>query len=94
MSIISTQEFKRGRSDTLNIQSEGEEMTPVTLVATMTPDPEVNSEPSQAELAQCEAEVGTLLSIIAELNRKMGALQAPRCVLERENILHGAVKYH
>ncbi|XP_029506894.1 colorectal mutant cancer protein isoform X1 [Oncorhynchus nerka] len=71
------EEFKRGRSDTLDIQSEGEEMTPVTLVTTMTPDTEVNSEPSQAELAQCEAEVGTLLSIIAELNRKMGALQAP-----------------
>ncbi|XP_038858848.1 uncharacterized protein ushbp1 isoform X3 [Salvelinus namaycush] len=71
------EEFKRGRSDTLDIQSEGEEMTPVTLVTTMTPDPEVNSEPSQAELAQCEAEVGNLLSIIAELNRKMGALQAP-----------------
>ncbi|KAL1022852.1 hypothetical protein UPYG_G00033300 [Umbra pygmaea] len=42
----------------------------------MTPNPEVNSEPSQAELAQCEAEMGTLLNIIAELNKKMGALQA------------------
>ncbi|KAK6313731.1 hypothetical protein J4Q44_G00151900 [Coregonus suidteri] len=71
------EEFKRGRSDTLDTQSEGEEMNPVTLVTTMAADPEVNSEPSQAELAQCEAEVGTLLSIIAELNRKMGALQAP-----------------
>ncbi|CAB1323842.1 unnamed protein product [Coregonus sp. 'balchen'] len=56
MSIISTQEFKRGRSDTLDTQSEGEEMNPVTLVTTMAADPEVNSEPSQAELAQCEAE--------------------------------------
>ncbi|XP_071368374.1 colorectal mutant cancer protein isoform X2 [Centroberyx affinis] len=35
------------------------------------------AEPSAAELAQCEAEVGTLLSIIAELNKKMGALKAP-----------------
>ncbi|XP_023143594.1 uncharacterized protein ushbp1 isoform X2 [Amphiprion ocellaris] len=41
------------------------------------PDPAVNLEPSQAELAQCEAEVGTLLSIIAELNKKMGSLKAP-----------------
>lgn len=38
----------------------------------------LETEASQAELAQCEAEVGTLLSIIAELNRKMGALEAPR----------------
>ncbi|XP_010870869.2 colorectal mutant cancer protein isoform X2 [Esox lucius] len=52
-------------------------MIPVPLVTTVTPDTELNSEPSQAELAQCEAEVGTLLSIIAELNRKMGTLQAP-----------------
>lgn len=42
----------------------------------MTLDPE--GEPSPAELAQCEAEVGTLLSIIAELNKKMGSLKAPR----------------
>lgn len=34
-------------------------------------------EPTPAELAQCEAEVGTLLSIIAELNKKMGSLKAP-----------------
>ncbi|XP_077440670.1 uncharacterized protein ushbp1 isoform X3 [Vanacampus margaritifer] len=34
-------------------------------------------EPSPAELAQCEAEVGTLLSIIAEVNKKMGSLKAP-----------------
>ncbi|XP_077391085.1 colorectal mutant cancer protein isoform X3 [Festucalex cinctus] len=37
--------------------------------------PEV--EPSPAELAQCEAEMGTLLSIIAEVNKKMGSLKAP-----------------
>ena len=41
-------------------------------------DPAANLEPSPAELAQCEAEVGTLLSIIAELNKKMGSLKAPR----------------
>ncbi|XP_029988520.1 uncharacterized protein ushbp1 isoform X2 [Sphaeramia orbicularis] len=40
-------------------------------------DPASNLEPSPAELAQCEAEVGTLLSIIAELNKKMGSLKAP-----------------
>uniref|UniRef100_A0A1A7Z022 Usher syndrome 1C binding protein 1 n=1 Tax=Iconisemion striatum TaxID=60296 RepID=A0A1A7Z022_9TELE len=34
-------------------------------------------EPTPAEVAQCEAEVGTLLSIIAELNKKMGSLKAP-----------------
>ncbi|XP_077463402.1 colorectal mutant cancer protein [Stigmatopora argus] len=34
-------------------------------------------EPSPAELAQCEAEVGTLLSIIAEVSKKMGSLKAP-----------------
>ncbi|KAM9848869.1 harmonin-binding protein USHBP1 [Aulostomus maculatus] len=34
-------------------------------------------DPSPAELAQCEAEVGTLLSIIAEVNKKMGSLKAP-----------------
>lgn len=41
-------------------------------------DPTANVEPTPAELAQCEAEVGTLLSIIAELNKKMGSLKAPR----------------
>nr|XP_057928321.1 harmonin-binding protein USHBP1 isoform X2 [Doryrhamphus excisus] len=35
------------------------------------------TEPTPAELAQCEAEVGTLLSIIAEVNKKMGSLKAP-----------------
>lgn len=42
------------------------------------PDPAMGPEPTPAELAQCEAEVGTLLSIIAELNKKMGSLKAPR----------------
>nr|XP_020458365.1 uncharacterized protein LOC109961698 [Monopterus albus] len=41
------------------------------------PDPTATLEPSPADLAQCEAEVGTLLSIIAELNKKMGSLKAP-----------------
>ncbi|KAF3690710.1 Usher syndrome type-1C protein-binding protein 1 [Channa argus] len=40
-------------------------------------DPTENLKPSPAELAQCEAEVGMLLSIIAELNKKMGSLKAP-----------------
>nr|XP_020511128.1 colorectal mutant cancer protein-like isoform X1 [Labrus bergylta] len=40
-------------------------------------EPAADLEPSQAELAQCEAEVGTLLNIIAELNKKMGSLKAP-----------------
>ncbi|KAM8874603.1 uncharacterized protein ushbp1 isoform 1-T3 [Spinachia spinachia] len=40
-------------------------------------DPPANLEPSPLELAQCEAEVGTLLNIIAELNKKMGSLKAP-----------------
>ncbi|KAM4574461.1 colorectal mutant cancer protein isoform 2-T2 [Fundulus diaphanus] len=34
-------------------------------------------EPTPAEVAQCEAEVSTLLTIIAELNKKMGSLKAP-----------------
>ncbi|XP_029356598.1 uncharacterized protein ushbp1 isoform X2 [Echeneis naucrates] len=39
--------------------------------------PAASLEPSPAELAQCEVEVGTLLSIIAELSKKMGSLKAP-----------------
>ncbi|CAG00762.1 unnamed protein product [Tetraodon nigroviridis] len=42
------------------------------------PDPTGNLSPSTAELAQCEAEMGTLLRIIAELNKKMGSLKPPR----------------
>jgi len=37
------------------------------------------AEPSPAELAQCQVEMGTLLTSIAELNRKIGKLKAPRC---------------
>ncbi|XP_044056101.1 uncharacterized protein ushbp1 [Siniperca chuatsi] len=69
------------RCDSLDTGSgcDGEVMT---LIDHMTLDPEdsdptANLEPSPAELAQCEAEVGTLLSIIAELNKKMGSLKAP-----------------
>lgn len=46
--------------------------------STFDPEGSANLEPSPAELAQCEAEVCTLLSIIAELNKKMGSLKAPR----------------
>lgn len=42
------------------------------------PDPAGKLSPSTAELAQCEAEMGTLLRIIAELNKKMGSLKPPR----------------
>ncbi|KAG7279401.1 hypothetical protein CRUP_024220 [Coryphaenoides rupestris] len=35
------------------------------------------AEPSPAELAQCQVEMGTLLTSIAELNRKIGKLKAP-----------------
>ncbi|XP_056133300.1 uncharacterized protein ushbp1 isoform X2 [Lampris incognitus] len=54
-------------------------MTPVARVTleAVGSQPVANPEPSPAELAQCEAEVGTLLSIIAELNKKMGTLKAP-----------------
>ncbi|XP_017275908.1 colorectal mutant cancer protein [Kryptolebias marmoratus] len=40
-------------------------------------DPLMNLEPTPAEVAQCEAEVGILLNIIADLNKKMGSLKAP-----------------
>ncbi|KAJ7986223.1 hypothetical protein DPEC_G00337730 [Dallia pectoralis] len=55
------EESKRGRPDALDTHSEVREKSADPL----------------RELAQCEAEVGTLLSIIAELNTKMGTLQAP-----------------
>ncbi|KAK5618250.1 hypothetical protein CRENBAI_020413 [Crenichthys baileyi] len=41
-------------------------------------EPLIGHEPTPAEVAQCEAEVSSLLSIIAELNKKMGSLKAPR----------------
>lgn len=70
------------RCDSLDAGSgcDREGMTPIDRM-TFDPegsDPAANLEPSPAELAQCEAEVGTLLSIIAELNKKMGSLKAPR----------------
>ncbi|KAM9358395.1 colorectal mutant cancer protein [Symphorus nematophorus] len=69
------------RCDSLDTGSgcDREVMTPIDHV-TLDPegsDPAANLEPSPAELAQCEAEVSTLLSIIAELNKKMGSLKAP-----------------
>ncbi|XP_047442720.1 uncharacterized protein ushbp1 [Mugil cephalus] len=72
---------RRGRCNSLDALSvcDREVMNPsdhVTFDAEGS-DPAVNLEPSPAELAQCEAEVGTLLSIIAELNKKMGSLKAP-----------------
>lgn len=80
--ILSLQDFSLVRCDSLDVGSgcDREAMTPIEH---MTFDPEgsdltANLEPSAAELAQCEAEVGTLLSIIAELNKKMGSLKAPR----------------
>ncbi|XP_039984643.1 colorectal mutant cancer protein [Xiphias gladius] len=56
--------FDREMFDHMAFDPEGSDLT-------------VNLEPSPAELAQCEAEVGTLLSIIAELSKKMGSLKAP-----------------
>ncbi|XP_034738279.1 colorectal mutant cancer protein [Etheostoma cragini] len=69
------------RCDSLDAGS-GRDRELMTSVHHITLDPEgseptANLEPSPAELAQCEADVGTLLSIIAELNKKMGSLKAP-----------------
>ncbi|XP_032381709.1 LOW QUALITY PROTEIN: colorectal mutant cancer protein [Etheostoma spectabile] len=69
------------RCDSLDAGS-GRDRELMTSIHHMTLDPEgseptANLEPSPAELAQCEADVGTLLSIIAELNKKMGSLKAP-----------------
>ncbi|XP_045905534.1 colorectal mutant cancer protein isoform X4 [Micropterus dolomieu] len=74
-------EFKHSslvRCDSLDAGSgcDGEAIDHMTLDRDGT-DHTANLEPSPAELAQCEAEVGTLLSIIAELNKKMGSLKAP-----------------
>ncbi|XP_041791136.1 uncharacterized protein ushbp1 [Chelmon rostratus] len=75
------EDFSLVRCDSLDAGSgcDREVMTPIDHM-TLDPegsDPTANLEPSPAELAQCEAEVGTLLSIIAELNKKMGSLKAP-----------------
>ncbi|KAM8744538.1 uncharacterized protein ushbp1 [Acanthopagrus schlegelii] len=75
------EDFSLVRCDSLDTGSERyrEVMTPIDHL-TLDPegsDPTSNVEPSPAELAQCEAEVGTLLNIIAELNKKMGSLKAP-----------------
>uniref|UniRef100_A0A1A8UNJ8 Usher syndrome 1C binding protein 1 n=1 Tax=Nothobranchius furzeri TaxID=105023 RepID=A0A1A8UNJ8_NOTFU len=75
------EDSKRGRCNSLDPASlcDKEALNPGDYV---TFDPEgsdllVNLEPTPAEVAQCEAEVGTLLSIINELNKKMGSLKAP-----------------
>ncbi|XP_072295259.1 uncharacterized protein ushbp1 [Eucyclogobius newberryi] len=69
------------RCDSLDTASLSERdlMTPVERLAYRSEalDHPLGPEPTPAELAQCEAEVGTLLSIIAELNKKMGSLKAP-----------------
>ncbi|XP_037326582.2 uncharacterized protein ushbp1 isoform X2 [Pungitius pungitius] len=75
------EDFCLVRCDSLDAGS-GCDREVMTLIDQMTLDPEgfdptANMEPSPAELAQCEAEVGTLLNIIAELNKKMGSLKAP-----------------
>ena len=76
------QDFSLVRCDSLDAGS-GCDREVMSSIDHMTLDPEgsdpaANLEPSPTELAQCEAEVGTLLSIIAELNKKMGSLKAPR----------------
>ncbi|XP_028301419.1 colorectal mutant cancer protein isoform X2 [Gouania willdenowi] len=75
------EDFRRGRCDSLdsallcdNVVVNSSDQVILDLDG---PDPGVNLEPSPAELAQCEAEIGTLLGIIAELNKKMGSLKAP-----------------
>ncbi|KAM9383857.1 colorectal mutant cancer protein [Pholidichthys leucotaenia] len=73
------EDFGHGRCDSLGSGCDKELINPNDYI---TLDPEscdlpVSLEPTPAELAQCEAEVGTLLSIIAELNKKMGSLKAP-----------------
>ncbi|XP_068175002.1 colorectal mutant cancer protein isoform X2 [Antennarius striatus] len=75
------EDFSLVRCDSLDAGS-GRDREVMTQIDQMTFDPRgsdpiTNLEPSPAELAQCEAEMGTLLSIIAELNKKMGSLKAP-----------------
>ncbi|XP_039892033.1 uncharacterized protein ushbp1 [Simochromis diagramma] len=75
------EDFRRGRCDSLDAGSrcDKEAMSPSDYISLYHEgcDPAVILEPTPAELAQCEAEVGTLLNIIAELNKKMGSLKAP-----------------
>ncbi|XP_075341832.1 uncharacterized protein ushbp1 isoform X3 [Odontesthes bonariensis] len=75
------EDSRRSRCDSLDVGSgfDREVLNPGNHIA-FDPegcDPLINLEPTPAEVAQCEAEVGTLLSIIAELNKKMGNLKAP-----------------
>ncbi|XP_034036024.1 uncharacterized protein ushbp1 isoform X2 [Thalassophryne amazonica] len=75
------EDFRLVRCDSLDAGSDcGKDvMIPMDC---MTFEPEsadltVTPEPSAAELAQCEVELNALLSIIAELNKKMGSVKAP-----------------
>lgn len=75
------EDFHLVRCDSLDAGSRFDRET-MTSIEPMTfdsegPDPAGNLSPSTAELAQCEAEMGTLLRIIAELNKKMGSLKPP-----------------
>ncbi|XP_054646761.1 harmonin-binding protein USHBP1 isoform X2 [Dunckerocampus dactyliophorus] len=68
MQLSSMEDFSLVRSNSLDAGSGSDKE-----LMSIYPD----AEPTPAELAQCEAEVGTLLSIIAEVNKKMGSLKAP-----------------
>lgn len=80
--IIFLQDFRLVRCDSLDAGSrfDREAMTPIEHMTLDSEgcDPTGSFGPSPAELAQCEAEMGTLLRIIAELNKKMGSLKPPR----------------
>lgn len=80
--VILLQDFRLVRCDSLEAGSrfDREAITTVEQMPfdTEGSDPAGNLGPSPAELAQCEAEMGTLLRIIAELNKKMGSLKPPR----------------
>uniref|UniRef100_A0AAV2KVL3 Uncharacterized protein n=1 Tax=Knipowitschia caucasica TaxID=637954 RepID=A0AAV2KVL3_KNICA len=70
------EELELIRCDSLDTASLSDQDLPLTLGSEALELP-AGPEPSPTELAQCEAEVGTLLTIIAELNKKMGSLKAP-----------------
>ncbi|XP_019730976.1 Usher syndrome type-1C protein-binding protein 1 isoform X2 [Hippocampus comes] len=69
------EQFSLVRCDSLDTSSGGSDKELTTRLDHKSLYPEV--EPSPAELAQCETEVGMLLNIIAEVNKKMGSLKAP-----------------
>lgn len=80
--VIFLQDFRLVRCYSLDAESrfDREAITPIEQMTfdSEGSDPTGNLGPSPGELAQCEAEMGTLLRIIAELNQKMGSLKAPR----------------